>query len=106
MKYLTVFALLLSSSVIAQNKSVTQDTSKRFGKLGAFTTKGVSQGNGFITDGYFTRSAETKLILLRSEPRTLMTVTQRDSSGVYKVWFDKRAVKFTSDSTFTITEKP
>ncbi len=106
MKYLILIACLLGSSAMAQNKD-----SVSFKYKGGESQKGILTGSSATrwemlpnASSYSIKPARVAYFQMFSKgSKILMTIPNPpDSSGVFKVWFDKRAFTLTSDSTFTI----
>lgn len=96
---LTVLALIIFQSGMAQNKPP-QDTIKQ--SVGKLTTGSFK----FDTKAYSgsilaVNPPKQSYYFIARKNITVITISPPDSTGLYKVWFDKKEVTFTSDSTFT-----
>lgn len=99
MKYI-IIALLLSSSVVAQTKY----TPKLSGTitLDSASTFGASQYYDFSKS--FINPVREYHLLIGSN-KILMKVSQKDQDNEFKVWIDKKAIVWTSDSAFILKPK-
>lgn len=113
---LLIIALLLSSSVMAQKptsggthnlgpaKNVDLSSTSGTFRLGSLPK---TQSSYWMADwSKYKTGGNSFLMVMKSPGITLMKISDIDSTGTYKVWFDKRAIKYTSDSTFTLQAKP
>lgn len=95
MKKVTTIILLLCSIVVYGQKGVTGlDTTKV--KFSSTFTGGTA-----LMGDYFTTPPKTDYYLITTATRTIIKVSAPDSTGLVKVWLNRKEIRWTSDSTFT-----
>lgn len=100
---LLIIACLLSSSVMAQNVSLKPDTAK----TSLYGTQVISSGSSTPTLSINTIKGiqATNTWTFTTKNKALMIIMDQKPDSTYHVWFDKRLITWTSDSTFILKRK-
>lgn len=96
MKHLTLIALLFSISAVAQTGTLSIDT--------ASTMRGIKTFP-YAIDSNPIKLSEPNYTFTAKHPFPIMRISNLKPDTSYHVWIDKRAIKWTSDSTFILKRK-
>lgn len=104
MKTITTITLLLCSIIVYGQKpkgltsgssrgTYTRDTTKSFNPI-------IHGQPAFMSDYYTIKPTKLDCTLIISANKTVIKVSTPDSTGLVKVWINKKEITWTSDSTF------
>lgn len=102
---LTIILLLCSIGVFGQTEKIIKDSKDlRFNPNNAVSLSLHPEAYPYFSTNKW--NVNETFFTIMSDPKVLLKVTEsKDSLKVYKVWFDKKAITWTSDSTFTLRVK-
>ena len=103
-KYLTSVILsagiLIGLSACAQTLTTLPDTLHTYRFEGVFNP--ATSGSYIVADPIIKNLSVT----INQDFKPLMTISNQKPDSTYHIWIDKKSIKWTSDSTFVLKQKP